>query len=105
MGFDAGSGNQEIVTQVFQDQAGVRVTGVSCQEAVPALARSPAQIPLWEAQPGCSRLVQAPWARYSRLPEVWLPAIPKAWTKSSPLRPSSRADTAAAPKVPQVRVG
>ena len=39
------------------------------------------------------------------LPAVWLPAMPRAWMKSSPCSPSSRPATTAAPKAPQVPVG
>ena len=61
MGFDAGSGNQEIVTRVFQDQAGVRVTGVSCQEAVPALQyRSRSGKPGLGQKPGADTAVGGP---------------------------------------------
>ena len=46
----------------------------------PCFASSAARRPACAAQPGCRRLVQAPSARYSMMPDAMLPAMPSAST-------------------------
>src|SRR5450756_2183642 len=57
------------------------------------------------AQPGCSRLVQAPSARYSMMPDAKLPAMPSASTICLALSPGAAPTPAAAPITPKIAVG
>src|SRR5581483_278973 len=71
----------------------------------PPRARIAATTPAWDDQPGWSRLVQVPSARYSMMPELWLPQMPKASTHCSAFNRYNLPAAAAAPKVPHSAVG
>src|SRR2546430_17013951 len=53
----------------------------------PWRARAAAINPLWAAQPGWKRFVQAPVARNSMDPAAWLPAMPSACAIARASRP------------------
>ena len=71
----------------------------------PPRASSAARMPDCAAQPGCSRFVQAPSARYSMMPPAMLAAMPSASTICFAFRPSAAPTPAAAPIAPKIAVG
>ena len=63
-------------------------------------------MPECAAKPGCSRFVDEPSARFSRMPAAMLPAIPSAWRVVAASRPADASrPTAVAPNTPQMAVG
>src|SRR5258708_3177626 len=71
----------------------------------PPRASRGARMPDCAAQPACSRLVQAPSARYSMMPPAMLPAMPSASTICLALSPRAAPTPAAAPIAPKIAVG